>query len=197
MKKYRRFWFLFVIGFGQFVFANDNVAAWGRGSYGTPHIYTWGENANLYVGNFCSIATDVRILLGGNHRTDWVTTFPFSVLWPDIAGHISGHPQTKGDVIIGHDVWIGQSAAILSGVTIGDGAVVAAHAVVTKDVPPYAIMAGNPGRIVKYRFDEQTIAKLLSIAWWNWSDEEIAKAMPYLLSDNIHLFIDYCASLSH
>ena len=147
------------------------------------------------VGRFSSIASGVTILLGGNHQTNWVTTYPFMSFseWPS-AARIQGHPTTKGDVNIGNDVWIGLDAFILSGVSIGDGAVIGARATVTKDVPPYAIVAGNPARVVKYRFDQATIQKLLTIAWWNWSDVEINRAMSFLLSDYIDEFIHYCES---
>lgn len=171
---------------------SSEIAAWGRGSYTTPDIFSWKEDAKLYVGNFSSIAAGVQIILGGNHRMDWVTTYPFPALWQGVAGHISGYCKTKGNVVIGNDVWIGKGVTILSGVTINDGAVIGAHAVVAKDVPPYAVVVGNPARIVKYRFDEEVIKKLLSIAWWNWPDEKIAMAMPLLLSNNIQDFIDYC-----
>lgn len=162
----------------------------GRGTYGTPRVSQWGENARLKIGNFCSIAENVHILLGGEHRSDWVTTYPFNVLWPKVAGHIKGHPRTKGDVIIGNDVWIATGAFILSGVTIGDGAVIAAHAVVTKDVPPYAIVGGNPAKIIRYRFDETTIQKLLEISWWDWPDEKIKGSIDLLLSDDIDAFVN-------
>ncbi len=161
----------------------------GRGSYGEPAVGSWGEGTKVKIGNFCSIAQGVSILLGGGHRTDWVTTYPFSVLWPSVAGHIPGHPSTKGDVIIGNDVWIGTGALILSGVTIGDGVVIGAHAVVAKDVPAYAIAVGNPAKVVKFRFDEATIEKLLAIAWWNWPDEKIASAVELMLSNDINEFI--------
>lgn len=161
----------------------------GKGSYGEPRVLSFGEGTKLRIGKYCSIAGGVTILLGGNHRPDWVTTYPFNVLWPHVAGHIQGHPATKGDVIIGNDVWIGLGASILSGVTIGDGAVIGAYAVVAKNVPPYAIVVGNPAKVVKFRFDESTIEQLLTIAWWDWSDAKIASAIPFLLSDNINDFI--------
>ncbi len=164
----------------------------GKWSYGTPLIKSWGEGTNLTIGKFCSIAADVTVLLGGNHRTDWISTFPFTVLWPEVAGHIEGHPATKGDVVIGNDVWVGRGATILSGVHVGDGAVIGAKSVVSKDVPPYAIVCGNPARIKKYRFDEETIQKLVAISWWNWPDEEIEKVVELLMSQDIGAFIEYC-----
>ena len=160
----------------------------GRWTYGKPKIMSWGEGATLKIGSFCSFAPDVKVFLGGEHRTDWVTTYPFSVLW-EIAKKFTGHPATKGDVIIGNDVWIGNGAIILSGVTISDGAVIGAGAVVTKDVPAYGIVAGNPARLVKKRFDEDIVQRLLKIAWWNWEDDKIQKYMPLLLNSDIVKFI--------
>jgi acetyltransferase-like isoleucine patch superfamily enzyme len=160
----------------------------GKGSYGTPRIYNSGEGADLQIGAFCSIAEGVKIMLGGEHRTDWVTTFPFNVLWETGKG-IHGHPATKGNVKIGNDVWIGTEAIILSGVIIGDGAVIGARAVVTRNVPPYAVAAGVPARIVKKRFDEKTIERLIQIKWWEWDDNRIERAIPLLLSEDIESFL--------
>lgn len=160
----------------------------GRGTYGGLKVRSWGEGSNLMVGNFTSFANGVEVYLGGEHRTDWVTTFPFSVLWKCAEG-IPGHPSSRGDVQIGNDVWVGAEAVVLSGVRIGDGAVVGARAVVTRDVPPYAIVAGNPARLIRFRFSEDQIEKLLKIAWWEWSDREIEAAMPLLLNRDIDTFI--------
>jgi acetyltransferase-like isoleucine patch superfamily enzyme len=156
----------------------------GRWTYGEPEVLHWGEPATLKVGAFCSIAKGVTIFLGGNHRIDWITTFPFPVKW-ESAKHIPGHPATRGDVVIGNDVWIGDGATVLSGVHIGDGAVVGARAVVTSDVPPYGIVAGNPAQLVRTRFSADEIATLQRIAWWNWDDEKINEAMPLLLAGDI------------
>ena len=160
----------------------------GRHSYGTPEVHGWGEGAQLHMGNFCSVAEGVQIFLGGEHRVDWVTTFPFSVLWPQAQG-IAGHPRTKGDVRIGNDVWIGTEAMIMSGVTIGDGAVIGARAVVSKDVPPYAIVAGNPAQVLRSRFNEATVARLLKMQWWSWDDSRIAELLPLMLSGDIDTFL--------
>ena len=160
----------------------------GRGTYGAPEISSWNEGATFKIGSFCSIANGVQIFLGGEHRMDWVSTFPFNVLW-DSARHIKGHPKTKGDVIIGNDVWIGTDAVIMSGVRIGDGAVVGARALVARDVEPYAIHAGNPARLVRKRFDETTIQQLLELAWWDFEDEEIKQFLPLLLSPDVQALI--------
>ncbi|WP_344824120.1 CatB-related O-acetyltransferase [Rurimicrobium arvi] len=114
----------------------------------------------------------MKIFLGGNHRVDWVSTYPFPALpgfFPE-AAEITGHPSTKGDVVIGNDVWIGYAAIILSGVTIGDGAVIGAGSVVSKNVGPYEIWAGNPAVCIKKRFPEEIIARLLTEKWWDKPD---------------------------
>lgn len=163
----------------------------GQGSYGRPKVHDWGGN-KLTIGSYCSIAGQVKIFLSGNHRTDWVTTFPLNRRFPHWldASLIKHETTSKGDVVIGSDVWIGYDSLILSGVTIGDGAVIAARSVVTKDVPPYAIVGGNPAKVIKYRFDESTIKSLLHIKWWNWNQDKIEKFMPLLLSERITDFID-------
>jgi serine acetyltransferase len=101
-----------------------------------------------------------------------------------------GHPECKGDIIIGNDVWIGAKSTIMSGVKIGDGAVIGSGSVVAKDVPPYAIVVGNPAKVIKYRFDEQQIENLLEIAWWNWPEHKIKEEAMLLWSKDINYFID-------
>jgi acetyltransferase-like isoleucine patch superfamily enzyme len=156
-------------------------------SYGRPKIRFPESGARLVIGRFCSIADGVEILLGGNHRLDWATTYPFAALpglWPEAAG-LDGSHVSNGDVTIGHDVWLGSQSLILSGVTIGHGAVVAARAVVTRDVPPYAIVAGNPARLVRYRMDEGNIATLLATRWWSLPQAELRRLIPLLMSGRI------------
>jgi acetyltransferase-like isoleucine patch superfamily enzyme len=117
----------------------------------------------LTIGRYCSIADKVEILLGGDHRLDWVSTYPFAAmqgLWPDADAPADYH-VSRGDVTIGNDVWLGSGCIILSGVTVGHGAVVAARAVVTRDVAPYTVVAGNPARPLRQRFDPDTVAALL------------------------------------
>jgi len=156
----------------------------GEYTYGNPTILHWGEAATLKIGKFCSIAQEVKIFLGGNHRSDWVTTYPFSAFtryFPE-AGDIVGHPATKGDVIIGHDVWIGYGAMILSGITIGNGAIVGAGALVTKNIGPYEIWAGNPAVFIRKRFDDAIIQRLEQERWWD-QPIEIIKAQLHQLCD--------------
>jgi len=170
--------------------------SFGTGTYADDlQVYSWNEGATLKVGSWSSIASGVKIFLGGEHRTDWVTTFPFNFKRASGKG-ILGHPKTKGDVIIGSDVWIGHEALIVSGVTIGNGSVVGARSVVSKDVPSYAIVAGNPARIVKYRFSPEIIEKLLDIRWWDWEETTIDLAMKHLLHTDIESFIDWAEKIN-
>lgn len=160
----------------------------GEGSYGKPEVVFWDAGAQLEIGRYCSIAPGVTILLGGEHHHDWVTTYPFSLLFEEAAA-LPGYPYTRGDVSIGNDVWIGQDALVLSGVTIGDGAVVAARSVVAKDVAPYSLVGGVPSRHIRYRVPEASISALLQIAWWNWPWAKIKEALPLLYSSEVEAFI--------
>jgi acetyltransferase-like isoleucine patch superfamily enzyme len=161
----------------------------GEYTYGNPVVF-FDDEANLTIGKFCSIAFDsVQIYLGGNHHTEWITTYPFNKI-PDFPtlNNIQDYPTTKGDVIIGNDVWIGRNVIILSGVKIGDGAVIGAGSVVTKDVPPYSVVVGNPASIVKKRFSDEIINKLLELRWWNWPIERIIEEAPLLMSNPENYF---------
>jgi len=160
----------------------------GTHTYGKPKVVSWEEGASLKIGKYCSIGPEVTIFLGSEHRIDWVSTYPFPFFWEE-ARSIPGHPSTKGDVVIGNDVWSGFGVTVLSGVTVGDGAAVGARSVVTRDIPPYAIAAGNPARVIRYRFDEGTIRKLLEIQWWHWPDEKVKENVRMICSDSIQSFI--------
>ena len=155
----------------------------GEGTYGRPTIYFWDDQTKIRIGKYCSIATEVKIILGGEHRIDWVSTYPFMEfldIWPTSSG-IEGHPGSKGDIEIGNDVWIGHGAIIMSGISIGDGAVIAAGSVVTKSVEPYLIVGGNPAKPIRTRFDDETIYELLRIKWWDYNRERIQEILPLLL----------------
>jgi len=130
----------------------------------------------LIIGRFCSIATGVRFLMnGGNHQVETFSSYPFSIFgngWEAAAPSAWPH---RGDTCVGNDVWIGYAVTILPGVTIGDGAVIGSMSVVTGDVPPYAIVGGNPARVIRYRFDDATVARLLALRWWDWDIERITR----------------------
>ena len=161
-------------------------------TYGTPTILFPNSGARLVIGKFCSIAKEVTIFLGGNHRIDWGTTYPFNVIFDknDYASLITGHPKTNGDVIIGNDVWIGRGASIMSGVVIGDGAVIGAYSLVSKNVGSYEVWAGNPAKFIKKRFDDITIDKLKKLEWWDWDIDKILEFSPTLCSDNFNDLFD-------
>lgn len=156
----------------------------GRFTYGHNKIRlrTMSTNNRLKIGSFCSIADNITVILGGNHRVDWATTFPFGHIFKRRLGgaDIVGHPASNGDVVIGNDVWIGTGATIMSGVVIGDGAVVAANAHVVSDVDPYAIVGGNPAKHLKFRFDQEIRDLLLELRWWDLDEEIIREIAPEL-----------------
>ncbi len=172
-------------------FLNSKNVNIGDYTYGIPKIYSWDNSTKLEIGKFCSIADNVKILMGGNHRTDWISTYPFSVLNENFqeGKNILGHPTTKGDVKIGNDVWIGNDVIILSGVTIGDGAVIGAGSIITKSIKPYNIVAGNPAIVIKQRFSDEIISDLLAIQWWNWPINKINENIHLICSENIENFI--------
>ncbi len=129
----------------------------------------------IIIGKFCQIATGVRFITNAsNHSMSGVSTYPFKVFgksWSDIPVDI----KSKGDIVIGNDVWIGNSATIMTGIKIGDGAIIGTNALVTKDVEPYTIVGGNPARVIRKRFDAETISFLLQLAWWNWPIDKITE----------------------
>lgn len=162
----------------------------GVNCYGVPKVKHEHPDAILSIGNYCSIAKKVEIFLGGNHRIDWVSSYPFPPFFSQ-ASHIQHYVTTRGNVDIGSDVWLCENCTILSGITIGHGAVIANGAVVTKDVAPYAIVAGNPAKHIRWRFDEPTREALLKSAWWDWPEDEVLSIVDKLCSDDISTFLDY------
>lgn len=174
----------------------NNIVEVGDYTINHAEVITASDKYNLKIGNFCSIAGGVKIILSSAHRADWVSTFPFiQTQDTTIMDHIEDNAKrgilsSKGDIIIGNDVWIGLNTIILSGVKIGDGAVIGAGSVVTKDVKDYEIVAGNPAKHIKYRFKSREITELKKIAWWNWSIEKIMKNRNMIESANIGRFIE-------
>jgi acetyltransferase-like isoleucine patch superfamily enzyme len=153
-------------------------------SYGKLNVISTGEGANVVHGAFCSFAENIRVMLGGHHHMDFITTYPFGSIHQGIFGY-NNSPVNKGNVVIGNDVWIGDNVTIMPGITIGDGAVIGCNTVVTKDAEPYSIMAGNPGRFIRYRFSEEVVEELLNIKWWDLPLEVIQAIVPYLTSTDI------------
>jgi len=145
------------------------------------------DKVKLVIGKFCALAAETRFIMTGDHKLDAVSTYPFPVFqqgWESAYNTLD--LPVKGDIIVGNDVWFGYNSLIKNGVNIGHGAIIAAGAMVVKDVPPYAIVAGNPGKIVKMRFDDTTIERLLQIAWWDWRIEKISQNLRLIT----HLDID-------
>lgn len=169
----------------------------GNYTYGQPKIFDW-ENGKgqLEIGSYCSIAVGVKIVLGGAHRTDWASSYPFPAFFEQ-ADQTKDYAPGKGATKIGNDVWIGMDALILPGVTVGDGAVIGAGAVVAKDVPPYAVVAGNPGRVLRYRFEDQVIAELLKIRWWERPIQDVQSAFSMLMQSDIKEFIEWWKRQEH
>ena len=161
----------------------------GNHTYGKPQVMQWGGGASLKIGNYCSIGPNVTILLGGEHRFHWISAYPFNKIFKENA-HLIGHPYSKGNVVIGNDVWIGTGAIILSGVEIGNGAIIGAGSVVRKKVPSYSVVAGNPAEVLLYRFNKETINKLEEIAWWDWPEKKVKEMASILMSDKISRFMD-------
>jgi acetyltransferase-like isoleucine patch superfamily enzyme len=149
------------------------------------------DDTRLTIGDYCSLSPEAVVYLGGMHAVRAVTTYPHRILWGmEGAGH-DGFPTPTGDSFIGSDVWLGSGARVLSGVRIGHGAIVGAGAVVTRDVPDYGIVGGNPARLIGYRHEEAHREALLEIRWWDWPEEEVRKAVPLLASEDIDAFIAY------
>ena len=147
------------------------------------------NNDKLIIGKFCSIACKTKFLMtSGNHTMKSLSTYTFPIFyeeWGLDVGHIIDAWDNKGDIVIGNDVWIGYDAIIMSGVKIGDGAIIGTRAIVTNDVPPYTIVGGIPAKIINKRFSDDIILKLLKIKWWDWSYEKIQANIQYIQSGNI------------
>ena len=164
------------IEIGEYTYYNDAENAT---HFETRNVlYTAGPE-RLIIGRFCAIATGARFLMSAaNHPMLGSTAFPFFIFggdWLERSADLLPRIPSRGDTVIGNDVWIGRDAMVMPGVTVGDGAIIGARAVVAADVPPYAIVVGNPARLIRRRFSDEEIAQLLRIAWWNWPIEMITE----------------------
>lgn len=147
------------------------------------------NNDKLIIGNFCSIACGAKfIFTSANHTLKSLSTYPFPLFfeeWNLDKANVTDSWDNKGDIVIGNDVWIGYEAIIMSGVTIGDGAIIGTRAVVSKDVPPYTIVGGIPAKPIRKRFSDEIVSSLLEIKWWEWSNERIRANISAIQSGNI------------
>jgi virginiamycin A acetyltransferase len=141
----------------------------------------------LKIGKFCMIASDVSFIMNGaNHLTEGLSSYPFAVFGGDWEAAMEGKTYpNRGDIVVGNDVWLGYKSVVMSGVTIGDGAIIGAYSVVTKDVPPYAIVGGNPAKIIRNRFSDSDVERLLKLAWWDWDFDKISRNVQHLTGNNL------------
>ncbi|RJO74730.1 antibiotic acetyltransferase [Nocardia panacis] len=161
-------------------------------------LYHYGPD-RLVIGKFCAIAEGARFIMGGaNHRMDGPSTFPFHLMggaWEEFIQLLVDLP-VRGDTVVGNDVWIGNNATIMPGVRIGHGAIIASGSVVTKDVPDYGIVGGNPATLIRRRFDDADIARLLEIAWWNWPIDTLTEHIPTIMTGTVAELADVAASVA-
>lgn len=148
-------------------------------------------NDKLIIGKFCMITSHVKFLLNaGNHKTNFITAYPFELFDKGISkANFEKYYNIKGDIIIENDVWIGYHSTIMSGVTIGNGAIIASNSVVVNDIPPYCIAGGNPAKVIKKRYSDDVIEKLLNIKWWDWEIDKIIDFIPLLRNDDMDSFL--------
>ncbi|WP_310962189.1 CatB-related O-acetyltransferase [Nocardioides terrisoli] len=161
-------------------------------SYAVPTVVTFmHDDTRLTIGDYCSLSADAKIYLGGRHSLTSVTTYPHRILFRMPGAGEDGFPTPTGDTFIGSDVWLCPGAQVLSGVRIGHGAIIGAGSVVTKDVPDFGIVGGNPAKLIRHRFNEEQREALLEIAWWDWPEDEVRRAVPLLAGEDIDEFIAY------
>jgi chloramphenicol O-acetyltransferase type B len=164
----------------------------GPHTYGIPIIKAFAHDAGrLVIGDYSSLSETAIVMIGGVHPPDRVTTYPHRINWRMPGAGQDGFPTSPGNTVIGSDVWLTQRVFVRGGVSIGDGAIVAAGAVVTKDVPPFAIVGGNPARVIRYRFTPEQCEALLRIRWWDWPEERVREAVPLLAGPDVDDFIGW------
>ncbi len=168
---------------GEYTYYDDSNGPEHFEDHVTHHYAFLGDK--LIIGKFCAIAKGIEFIMNGaNHRMCSVTTYPFNIMgggWEKSTPALDDLPL-KGDTVVGNDVWIGQNVTVMPGVHIGDGAIIAANSVVTRNVPPYHIAGGNPCSVIRKRFDDCLIEYLLQLKWWNWSPEKIFENLDALCS---------------
>ena len=171
---------------GDYTYYDDDGGAENFEEHVTHHYEFIGDK--LIIGKFCAIGKGVEFIMNGaNHRMNGATTYPFNILgggWEKCTPQLCDLPL-KGNTVVGNDVWIGQNVTILPGVHIGDGAVIGANSVVSKDVPPYHVVGGNPIKIIRKRFDDDIIAFLMKLKWWDWPAEKITENLEVLCGGDI------------
>lgn len=174
------------IEIGDYTYYDDDTGAEDFEKHVTHHYEFIGDK--LIIGKFCAIGKGIEFIMNGaNHRMNSASTYPFNIMghgWEKVTPSLTDLPL-KGDTIVGNDVWIGQNVTVLPGVRIGDGAIVGANSVVSKDVPPYTIVAGNPVKQIRKRFDDDTIDFLLQLKWWDWPAEKIFADLEALCSGDL------------
>lgn len=169
---------------GEYSYYNDFADPKNYARTLAPYLYP-GCPEKLIIGNFVQIAHGTRFITSSaNHQIEGISTFPFIIFGGEFANYTPHFPH-KGNTVIGHDVWLGHESIIMPGVTVGSGSIIATRAVVTKNVPAYSIVAGNPAKVVKMRFTPDAIERLLAIAWWNWPIELITAHLPQITSQEI------------
>ena len=155
-------------------------------------LYNYGSD-QLIIGKFCAIATNVKFIMNGaNHKLDSISTYPFPIFgngWEGEMEKLMNLPS-RGDILIGNDVWIGYEALIMPGVKIGDGAIIAARSVVVSDIPPYTVAGGNPAKVIKQRFSDTEISQLLTTKWWDWEIDKITRNIDKIMDSDITSLIN-------
>jgi acetyltransferase-like isoleucine patch superfamily enzyme len=165
------------------------IVAVGMHSYvNSAKLYCWKSGHELSIGNYCSLAENISFILGGEHDTNWVSTYPFIEKWKIENMDTKVTKKSKGNIHIESDVWIGHGAIILSGTTIGVGSVIGAGAVVRGNIPPYSIAVGMPAKVIKKRFSDEICFELLSTKWWTFNKEKLMSIIQYI--DNPVTFIN-------
>jgi acetyltransferase-like isoleucine patch superfamily enzyme len=162
-------------------------------TYGAPVVLNWEKNIKLLIGKYCSIAENVKFLLGGEHSVEWITTYPFTAFIHYFKDKGGKFKRAGNDIIVGNDVWIGGDSKIMSGVNIGNGCIIGANSLIPRNkiIPDYTIWGGVPVKQIGQRFSDEKIKKLQEIKWWDWADIDIIKAIPILINENIELLIEY------